>query len=437
MTRRLVPLALLAVLLATTPGRAGLYYSGETYAALPAQWRGFLLDHRTLRNIAVKPAPGHDASPLRVKYQKEATALHERLDQDGKLPPDEWADLGALYVRLGEPAKAVAILRDAERNHPNHFAIAANLGTAWQLAGDLAQAALALQQAVHLAPGKALQAEEVHLKLVRLRLKQGKAAPELDDLFGVRFVGEKGDFEPGRLADAERKKLPARAVAVAQQLALWLPADGRLLWQLAELANAHGDIGTAAAMFDGCVVQFGLSSPEVRRRRLVLRDAADALAKAGPVKSDHAMHVPLLAFRSVRPLAIKLDATALPAISATGVNTLPWELFAETTIGKPFRPSFPDYLRQLEGKQVALTGFMYPLRDDPEVTAFMFIENPVGCWYCEMPETTGIVYVELPAGQAVPLRRGLARVVGRLTLNATDPEDFLYAIRDARVGPVD
>src|SRR5262249_25756386 len=157
-----------------------------------------------------------------------------------------------LYVRLGEPVRAIAVLREAQRAFPNHFTIAANLGTAWQLAGDLAQAAAALQQAVHLAPGKLLQAEEYHLKLVRQRLKQGKAVQELDDLFGVRYVGPKGEYEPGKLADDERKKLPPRAAAVLQQLALWLPADGRVLWQLAELAAAHGDVGSAAAMADGC-----------------------------------------------------------------------------------------------------------------------------------------------------------------------------------------
>jgi tetratricopeptide (TPR) repeat protein len=429
---------LIVLLLWPAAARAGLHYSAESYAALPSQWRGFLLDHRSLRNIGIKPPAGQDAAPLRVQYQKEAEKLQQRLDRDKKLPPEEWADLGAIYVRLGETARAVAVLREGQRIHPNHFAIAANLGTACQLSGDLSQAALALQHAVHLAPGRFLQAEECHLKLVRLRLKQGKAVQELDELFGIRYVGDKGEYEPGRLAETERKKLPARAVATVQQLALWLPADGRLLWQLAELASAHGDVASAAAMLDGCVLQFGMTSPELRGRRQLMRDAAEALARAGPSsRAEHAGHSPALPFRSLRPLTTKLDTTALPPVSATGVNAVPWELFAETTVEKPFRPKFAEYLRQLEGKQVALTGFMYPLRDEAEVGAFMFIENPVGCWYCEMPETAGVVYVELPAGQSTPLRRGLVRVRGRLTLNATDPEDFFYAVRDARVGPVD
>ena len=157
-------------------------------------------------------------------------------------------------------------MRKGQRNHPNHFAINANLGTAWQLHGDLEQAALCLQQAVKLAPGKYQKAEEYHLKLVRLRLKHKKAAT-LDDLFGVRYVDAQGKYTPGKMAPAEKKKLPAAAVALVQQLALWLPADGRLLWQLAELANVHGDPRTAAAMMDGCVTQFAMNIPELRQHR--------------------------------------------------------------------------------------------------------------------------------------------------------------------------
>jgi tetratricopeptide (TPR) repeat protein len=152
----------LTVLFAGTSAHAGLYYSGEQYASLPTQWRGFLLDHRLLRNIALKAKVESDDNPLRRRYREEA----EKLQAKKKLSSDEAADLGALYVRLGEPARAVEVLRQAHQAHPNHFAILANLGTAWQMLGDLRQAESALEQAVRLAPGKQLAFEEAHLKLV-------------------------------------------------------------------------------------------------------------------------------------------------------------------------------------------------------------------------------------------------------------------------------
>src|SRR5262249_23021068 len=160
--------ALLGWLCLAVAARAGLYYSGETQNELPSQWRGFLLDQRMLRTIGVKPAVGSSSSPVRAGYEAAAAKL-EKTSRDRKLTADELADLGALQIRLGDVAKAVDSLRTAQREHPNHFRIAANLGTAWQLHGDLDQAAGALQQAVRLAPGKWQKVEELQLKLVRLR----------------------------------------------------------------------------------------------------------------------------------------------------------------------------------------------------------------------------------------------------------------------------
>lgn len=422
------------MLLAAGSVRAGLYYSGEKYASLPSQWRGFLLDHRTLRNIALKPKNDADASPMRVRYLAEAKALQAKIDK-GNATADESADLGALYVRLGDAERAVEILRPAQRTHPNHFAIAANLGAAWQALGDLRQSAAALEEAVRLAPGKYLAVEEAHLKLVRGR--QREKGNGLDDLFGVRFVNDKGEYEPGRFAAAEKKKLPARAVEIAQQLGLMLPADGPLLWQLAELANAYGDIPSAAAMTDGCVTHFGMDNPLLRKHRQILRDAVDQLPRPAVGSEHETKHVGTLAFRSRRPLISQSLAGTLPPIDAKGVNPIPWELFGETTIEKPFKVSFPKYLQELSGKQIAMTGFMYPLREDPDMSAFLFIEAPVGCWYCEMPETTGILFVELPAGKTVRYQRGLVRITGRLSLNSDDPEEFLYTVKDAKVGSLD
>jgi tetratricopeptide (TPR) repeat protein len=435
--RRLGILGSLLCLCAADAARAGLYYSGEPTAELPSQWRGFLLDQRTLRNVAVKPGGGQSANPARQHYLDEAAKLEAKA---AKLPlsADEAADLGAVLVRLGEPARAVQLLRKAQREYPRHFRVVANLGTAWQLAGDLRQAQACLEQSVRLAPGKWQREEEFHLKLVRLRL-QNRGTPGLDDLFGVRFVGDEGKYEPGKMARAEKKKLPAHAVAVAQQLALWLPADAPLLWQLAELANAYGGVRASAGMMDGCVTQFGLQDPELRAHRRILREAVGAPAQVGASasKSEHEGHVDRLPARSKRPLLARLDQTPLPPIDAKGVNALPWQVLADTALDRQFRPTFPRYLKELEGKQVTVIGFMQPLVEELELSSFLAIENPVGCWYCEMPEITGMIFVELPEGKTASFTRGQVRVTGRLTLNATDPEQFLFTLRDARVADLD
>lgn len=435
--------AIFTILLLAPAARSGLHYSGEPFAELPSQWRGFMLDWRALRGIATPATAQVPASPLRKQYQDEAQRFRD-VAKTRSLTADEQADFGAVLLRLGEVDAALDVLREAQRSHPQHYATLANLGTAWQLAGDLEQAAECLRQAVVLAPGKNQRVEELHLKLVRQRLRQPKDAQELDDLFGVRYVGESGKFEPGKLAAAERKKLPSDAVANVQQVALWFPGDARLLWQLAELASAHGDVRTGADLMDICVMQFGLSAPDLRERRVIARETAEALAKAQALAGDGARtehstgHADAIKPKSRRPLALKrFDTSALPPIAKDSVNPLPWALLLETNLDRKFRPTFPKYLQELDGCRIRLLGYLQPLGEDLDAGAFMLIEYPVGCWYCEMPEVNGIVLVELPQDKTFRYTRSVVTVTGKLKLNSTDPEDFLFTIKDAKVAESD
>ena len=204
------------------------------------------------------------------------------------------------------------------------------------------------------------------------------------------------------MADAERKKLPENAVAIVEQLALWLPGDARLLWQLGELANSHGDVRTAAAILEGCVTELTLGAPELRKHRAIYRAAADEQAK----KPDHEQHKNTLRVKSPRPLVKTFDESVLPPICADGPNVLPWPVLAATTTDAKGRTVFLKYLQQLDGKTVTLTGFMQPVRDELAVTGFLLLEYPVGCWFCESPEATGLVSIELDAARRSISRRG-------------------------------
>lgn len=403
------PHYLTALLLAASvaaPARAGLHYSGEKFAELPSRWSGFLVDHRSLRAAGIEKPKDAPQSPLRETYLTAAA----RLAKAPKPTADEQADLGALYVRLGKGQSALEVLRAASRKHPDHFRIAANLGTAWQMAGDLEQAAAALEDAVRLAPAKLKPFEEYHLKLVRLRLKEGKAKPEtIDGLFGGKF--------------------PANAAAIVQFLALTLPADGRLLWQLGEIAQSHGDVGIAAAMLDGCVAEFAMGSKELREHRQRYRALADELAK----KPGHELHKSTFVAKSARPLNRTFDAASLPPIREKEPNPLPWGLIAGTAVESGSAPTFPEHLRKLDGKPVAIYGFIQPLGQAKEFSGFLLLEYPVGCWFCETPDPTGLVSVELAAGMKAAAKRGLVKITGTLALNRDNPEDFLFRISNARL----
>lgn len=425
---RHLPLLVLASLLGCAGNAAaGIYYSGEKFAELPAEWRGLLADLRLLRSVALPVTATSPASSLKQQYQQALTEI-EKLAAERPLTAAEAADRGALLLRLGRVDAAVGQLRQDLARHPRQFELTANLAAAWQLAGDLQRAAELQRRAVQLAPPPQREVEALHLAWLERRLREPPGQQPLDDLFGL----------------ARKQAPPPRALAMLQQLLLWFPSEGRLLWPLAELANLYGDKAGAAELLEVAVGEFGLADAQLRKRRQELRlawleEMKKPLAGASELKTLHAAHgQPAIAFKSKRPLVQqRFDFKSLPAVRKQGVNVLPWGLLLETSLDGQYRPSFPAPLKELDGLQVELVGYMQPIGDELETGLFLLVEMPVGCWYCELPTVTGIVCVELKPDRTVQLCRTPLKITGRLKLNGTDPEDFFFTLTDAEAGVVD
>jgi hypothetical protein len=130
------------------------------------------------------------------------------------------------------------------------------------------------------------EVERLQLRLALLRRAEAARQPAgsvrpadtVDALFGdreapLRFVGDSGQYEAGKLAAAEQKKLPKDALAMVQQLALWLPEDTRLYWLLGELWNAEGQNEEAYKVLDDCVYGRRYDAPELKDHRRILLEA--------------------------------------------------------------------------------------------------------------------------------------------------------------------
>jgi tetratricopeptide (TPR) repeat protein len=283
---------LLFVFLATNWSNAGVHNPAEPPLELEKDLNLFLSQQLGgLRGLGPPdPLTGSISSKGRLDYLAKVEVLRaKRLS--GRLTADEFASLGAYLIRLrgveaGGLEEAVELLEAGRREHPRDFRILANLGTAFQQTGRLDAAERCLLGAEALAPAEHRQLTRYHLRLVRLRLRetaQPGLAP-LDDLFAdargntVRFVGEGGRWEVGKLSPAELTKLPNgsldEAIVIVQRLLVCLPDDARLHWLLGELANAKGDLRAAARAMNVAVYDFRLSTRELRERRIILNDAA-------------------------------------------------------------------------------------------------------------------------------------------------------------------
>jgi tetratricopeptide (TPR) repeat protein len=217
-----------------------------------------------------------------------------------KLSPTEMAQLGALQWRLRDGDTALNTLKQATIRDSRNFWALTNLGSVHQSLGQLREALSQLEAARDVFPDPSpdglggagdwfKQAENYQFKLLRTRLRESMGRPaggrpvpatDVDALFDVKFVGPSGKYEAGKLADAERTKLPNDAVAIVQQLLLWFPEDPRLVWLLGELYNADGNLEAASKMFDLCVWSRRYESPTLRDHQRIVQEAYEAQAKA-------------------------------------------------------------------------------------------------------------------------------------------------------------
>lgn len=310
--------AVLALLLAGgTQAPGGVYTSIEPAdGLLSPDFRKFRNTFITLRSIGTGANTPLNKRYLRV--QAQLGALPEQLTGPERL------DLGAALLRLRKYSEAIQVLKPGEVQERDNFLLRCNLATAYLLAGQEARAVEAVSDALALWPQKWTElkkeqqvmlpllldwdeerfgwyrrAETYYKKLIRLRWREaqrqrdgaGKPPEEPDALFDdggksprpVRFVVEAGRYEPGKIARAERDKLPGDALRIVQQLLVWLPDDTRLYWLLGELYNAQGDPGTALEIFNDLVAQGGRFTL-LREHRRILQ--AEPRPGAGTAKGD-------------------------------------------------------------------------------------------------------------------------------------------------------
>lgn len=286
----------------TPAARAGLYVSleplpiavDENGKAEPLPFGQLQFALADLAAVGKPPLPGTAPTPERQKYLAARDRLLGGNTFTSRLTPEQTADLGAILIRLREYDPAITTLRRATQQKQPTFQGYTALAVLHLLRGEPHEALRVQQPALDLFPEQLpdatvaqtkwyRQLERTYFKrLIVLRARErdpvtGKSSlPEsVDDLFGVRFVDETGNYRPGHLAPQERQKLPADALAIVQQLVLWLPDDSRLYWLLGEVYAALGDsasLQAAGKIFDQCVDSRQFHPKELGEHRRVVRE---------------------------------------------------------------------------------------------------------------------------------------------------------------------
>jgi len=297
---------LFVVLCWAVVAKAGLYNPAEPLdVQLPnvkmLAGKGFEGSYGQFRNLVLMPLQSIGApkvqldSPLRLRYMvvETATAFGVR----GRPYPQQLS-VSEYLIRRNDLVQASRLLENL-REERNSFLALANLGTAYQLSLDLPRALDCLEDAAAAWPvdwnkldpavrtqlvemrwGQAefdwyRKVEKYHLKLVELRSREKPARSipvsprekaedarheNVDALFDDAFVFD-GDnlYTAGKLPSAKTGRLPADALAIVQQLLVWMPHDRRLTWLLGEIYNARGDVLSAKDAFKELSQSFSVS----------------------------------------------------------------------------------------------------------------------------------------------------------------------------------
>jgi tetratricopeptide (TPR) repeat protein len=250
--------------------------------------------------------PQPPESKMRQQYLKAQDNLAAK-GRRGTLADEDRVNLSGCQIRLRQYQEAIDLLTPIATRDCRNFMVFSNLATAEQLAGHLERAISHLEQTLDIWPSEwpgmtpeqlrwYRQADKYQLILLRHRWNNARRSqqitPALDPLFSkngqpVRYVGENGKYEAGKIAIGERDKLPADAIAIIEQLLIWLPDDVHLYWQLGELLNAAGDVSSAATVFEDCEWKRRLNALELRQHRQIVAEAAENVEKTTVIEETN------------------------------------------------------------------------------------------------------------------------------------------------------
>jgi hypothetical protein len=170
-------------------------------------------------------------------------------------------DFAANLIRLGEAQRAIDILRSIEEKRPGDYATAANLGTAYELAGENEQALKWIKEAIRRNPGSHGGTEWVHVRILetKLKLEQDPKWLESHHVLALDFGQELIPHAPPAIADDLGNKHEPKDVEEAirhqlqERIPLVPPPDrivGDLLADLGSLAILDGVIEKALPVYD-------------------------------------------------------------------------------------------------------------------------------------------------------------------------------------------
>ncbi len=197
------------------------------------------------------------------------------------VPPGDGADFkvrndyAVALVHRGESKTAVSILEAIEKEHPGEYTVAANLGTAYELSGDLEKAYQWIGEGIRRDPKSHEGTEWLHLLIIDARMAQAKN-PDWSKSHGVLTLDFGSDALPRKPSawpqgarDAE-DVIRALTYQLGERLAFVPPPDTLVAGMITDLANMlslYRSVDHAIPVYE-LALQYQPSNPGLVQSRL-------------------------------------------------------------------------------------------------------------------------------------------------------------------------
>jgi tetratricopeptide (TPR) repeat protein len=193
------------------------------------------------------------------------------------------SDEATTLVYKGETAKAIEIYNDIEKEKPGEYVVAANLGTAYELHGDLVSAKRWIAEAIRRNPNSHYGTEWLHVLILDARMALAKDPKWIENhsVLGVDFGKEPVPVRPATWTKDQDDKSTLRALEyqLHERMGFVRPPDsivGDLLVDLGNVLATTSTIEHAIAVYDLALTYKPLQSDLVIKRQAHLREVVEA-----------------------------------------------------------------------------------------------------------------------------------------------------------------
>jgi tetratricopeptide (TPR) repeat protein len=228
-------------------------------------------EYRTLLNGQVVYTDAMSGIPYykvldTLKLKKELLELEMKYKVDHSY--ETLSDYAVILIYLGRWDESLEIFHGIEKNRPDLYATAANMGTIHELKGNFDSAIYYIQKAIQINPASHESSEWIHIKILEAKrlLKKGLSGTDNLNILGLNFGQDIMPFNTDKLNLAE---IEAQIrFQLGERMTFVKPKDiivGQLLFDLGNISAIIHDLETSLELY-ALAKEFGYSSDLMEKR---------------------------------------------------------------------------------------------------------------------------------------------------------------------------